>query len=43
VYPVPTDLLLQVGDKVIVGSNGELRLPNVPAQGSGKNVPGVGR
>jgi len=39
VYPVPIDLVLQVGDKVIVGSNRELSLARTPEQGAGKNVP----
>jgi len=39
VYPVPIDLVLQVGDTVIVDRNGELSLARTPEQGAGKNVP----
>ena len=38
VYPVPPGLALQAGDKVVIGPNGELRLPHVPEQGTGKGV-----
>lgn len=39
VYPVPTDLVLHVGEKVAVDRNGELCLPRVLEKG-GKNAPG---
>lgn len=32
-YPVPTGLVLQAGDRVVINSNGMLNLPNVPQQG----------
>ena len=38
IYPVPTGLVLQAGDKVVIGSNGELRLPHVPEPGQGKGI-----
>lgn len=36
-YPVPIGLALQVGDKVVIGSNGELSLPSVPEPGTEKD------
>ncbi|OIQ74636.1 hypothetical protein GALL_437090 [mine drainage metagenome] len=39
IYPVPSGLILQVGDKVVVGKTQSLSLPHVPEQVSGKNVP----
>lgn len=38
IYPVPTGLALQVGDKVVIGLMGELLLPHVPEQETGKGV-----
>ena len=37
-YPVPTGLVLQAGDRIAIGRNGELRLPHVPEQGAGKGI-----
>jgi len=39
VYPVPIDLVLKVGDRVIVDRSGDLSLARTPEQGAGKNVP----
>ena len=36
VYPVPTGVVLRVGDKVVVDRNGEICLPRTPEQGGGK-------
>lgn len=38
IYPVPTGFVLKAGAKVAIGPNGELRLPHVPEQGSGKGI-----
>lgn len=40
VYPVPANLALHVGDKVVVDRDTKLSLPQVPEQGAGKNEPG---
>ena len=37
-YPMPTGLVLQAGDRVVIGRNGELRLPHAPEQGAGKGI-----
>ena len=34
-YQVPTGLVLQAGDRIAIGCNGELRLPHAPEQGAG--------
>jgi hypothetical protein len=39
IYPVPSGLTLEVGDKVVVGKAQSLSLPHLPEQVSGKNVP----
>ncbi|MDO8344983.1 MAG: relaxase/mobilization nuclease domain-containing protein [Cellvibrio sp.] len=40
-YPIPTDLALQVGDRVVIDSNGALCLPRVPEPGKEKGK-GIG-
>jgi len=40
VYPVPTGVVLHVGDKVVVDNKGEICLPRSLEQGGGKNEPG---
>lgn len=40
VYPVPTDVVLHVGARVVVDRNGEICLPRTPEQDGGKNAPG---
>ncbi len=37
IYPVPTGLVLQAGDRIAIGRNGELRL-HAPEQGAGKGI-----
>ena len=37
-YPVPTGLVLQAGDRIAIGRNGELRLPHAPEKESGKGI-----
>lgn len=39
VYPVPTDVVLRVGAKVVVDRNGEICLPRTPEQDGGKKPP----
>ncbi|MGV8954983.1 MAG: TraI/MobA(P) family conjugative relaxase [Cypionkella sp.] len=40
VYPVPPNITLRVGDKVVVDRNGEICWPRTPEQAGGKNSPG---